>query len=167
MLETIQKCEQSETPIDTFEVHEKKHGRETTWQTSVFSSNEAELQAKWVDLRTFIVIHKTILKKDKSKNLVKTESVSYRISDVSGISAELFFKGIRGHWGIENRTHWVKDVILNEDGNGIRDINGAVNMATFNTLVINFLRQHIDDSVKKAQIIFGQNLKQQCHALRN
>lgn len=78
------------------------------------------------------------------------------------MSAALFFKGIRGHWGIENRTHWVKDVILGEDSNGIRDINGAVNMATFNTLVINFLRQNIDDSIKSAQIIFGQNLKEQC-----
>ena len=115
----------------------------------------------------FIVINKTVVKKDKNNNLVKTERVSYRISDVSGLSAKSFFNGIRGHWGIENRTHWVKDVILNEDGNGIRDINGAVNMATFNTLVINFLRQHIDDSIKTAQIIFGQQVKEQCKILRN
>jgi predicted transposase YbfD/YdcC len=26
-----------------------------------------------------------------------------------------FAQGIREHWGIENRLHWVKDVIFGED----------------------------------------------------
>ena len=115
----------------------------------------------------FIVIHKIVIQKDKEQKLMKTQSVSYRISDVLNLSAELFLQGIRGHWGIENRTHWVKDVVLNEDKNGIRNANGAVNMATFNTLVINFLRQHVHDSISTAQIIFGQNLKDQCQAIRS
>jgi predicted transposase YbfD/YdcC len=166
LLATIQEKANEETPVSEFEISEKGHGRETTWHTEVFTFNEEKIQDKWVDLRTFIVINKTVKRKDKNKNLIETKSISYRISDVSDLSAELFFKGIRGHWGVENRTHWVKDVILNEDNNGIRDRNGAVNMATFNTVVINFLRQHIDDSIKAAQIIFGQSLKEQLPKIR-
>ena len=154
-------------PQSSFVVKQKAHGRHTTWQTEVFKVSDRCLSNEWTNLNTFIVIKKTVLQKDKYKNLVTTNSTSYRISDVEHLSAESFFRGIRGHWGIENRTHWVKDVILNEDKNGIKNENGAVNMATFNTLVVNFLRQNVDDSIKAAQIIFGQNIKEQCYSLRN
>jgi predicted transposase YbfD/YdcC len=30
-------------------------------------------------------------------------------------SAHQFAEAVRGHWLIENRLHWVKDVTLNED----------------------------------------------------
>ncbi len=30
----------------------------------------------------------------------------------------------RGHWGIENRVHWVKDVVLGEDGCRVRTGDG-------------------------------------------
>jgi hypothetical protein len=63
------------------------------------------------------------------------------------------------HWGIENRTHWVKDVNFKEDNNGIKNDNAAVNMALFNAISLNYLRQNIDDSIKTAQILFGQNVK--------
>ena len=167
MLEFIQACEKEQTPVSQFELHEKGHGRETTWQACVFPVTQKELQEKWMHLQVFIVIYKTVIQKGKDGKLVKIQSISYRISDVLNLTAELFLKGIRGHWGIENRTHWVKDVVLNEDKNGIRNVNGAVNMATFNTLVINFLRQHVHDSISTAQIMFGQNLKDQCQAIRN
>ena len=160
-------CEQDQKPTSEFEIHEKGHGRETTWQAFVFSSIDEELRSKWVNVQTFIIIRKMVIKKGKDKDLISTQGVSYHMSDKTGLSAESIFKGIRGHWGIENRTHWVKDVVLNEDENGIRNVNGAVNMATFNTLVINFLRQNIHDSISTAQIIFGQNLKEQCQTLRN
>lgn len=167
MLSAIQKCEAEQVAKDQFSVQEKKHGRDTEWTTKIFEVAHKDLQSNWSNLSTFIVINKTITQKDKAKNLVTKNSVSYRISDVKHLSAETFFNGIRGHWGIENRTHWVKDAILNEDKNGIKNINGAVNMATFNTLVINFLRQNVDDSIKTAQILFGQNVKEQCYLLRN
>jgi len=76
------------------------------------------------------------------------------------LSAQEFAQGIRGHWGIENRTHWVRDVSFKEDNNKIKNDNGAVNMALFNTISLNYLRQNIDDSIKNAQIIFGQNVKE-------
>lgn len=148
-------------------VEEKSHGRHTVWKTKVYEVHDKKLQSNWANLNTFIVINKTVIQKDKTQKLVTTNSISYRISDVKHLSADSFFNGIRGHWGIENRTHWVKDVILNEDKNGIKNENGAVNMATFNTLVINFLRQNINDSIKAAQIFFGQNVKPMCYSIRN
>lgn len=105
------------------------------------------------------VVHKGKPNKKQPRELIITQSVSYRISDVE-LSAKEFAKGIRGHWGIENRIHWVKDVDFKEDGNQIKDDNGAVNMAIFTTISLNYLRQNINDSIKQSQILFGQNVKE-------
>jgi predicted transposase YbfD/YdcC len=160
LYETIQNCDAKQLPIDTFEIKEKTHGRKTTWRIKVFEVSDPSLEKQWVNLRRFLVINKTIITTDKMKKPVITHSISYRISDVKTFSAETFLWGIRRHWGIENRTHWVKDVVLNEDNNLIKNTNGAVNMAVFNTIAINFLRQKVNDSVKHAQILFGQNVKE-------
>lgn len=155
-----------QNPSEEFEIKEKAHGRNTTWQIKTFQIEDKNLQKEWANLQQFMVINKTVISKDKSKNLITSRSVSYRITDLKDISAEKLLKGIRGHWGIENRTHWVKDAIMKEDTNGIKNINGAVNIATFNTIVINFLRQNIDQSIKTAQILFGQNVKELCVKIR-
>ena len=157
-------------PIDTHSVTEKAHGRQTTWTVKVFSNHDTTLQKTWTNLNSFItieksVIHKGKLNKKKVPEQITTQSISYRISDVE-LCAKEFAKGIRGHWGIENRIHWVKDVNFKEDGNKIKDDNGAVNMAIFNTISLNYLRQNINDSIKKAQILFGQNVKELIFKIR-
>jgi len=48
----------------------------------------------------------------------------------------------RGHWGIENRSHWVRDVVCREDaGLAFRD-NTAETLAVLRTTVLNLLRVH-------------------------
>lgn len=149
--------------IETFQMQEKAHGRQTNWDIKVFEVSDKTLQKKWANLQRFIVIDKSVLQKGKantkkSKEEFITYSTSFRISDIA-LSAKDFAEGIRGHWGIENRTHWVKDVNFKEDNNGIKNDNGAVNMALLNAISLNYLRQNIDDSIKTAQIKFGQNVK--------
>lgn len=46
----------------------------------------------------------------------------------------------RGHWGIEDRLHWVRDVTFDEDRSQIRTRNGPRLMATLRNLAINILR---------------------------
>ena len=45
------------------------------------------------------------------------------------LTAECAAQAARGHWGIENRLHWVLDVDFNEDQSRLRKGNGALNMA--------------------------------------
>jgi len=46
----------------------------------------------------------------------------------------------RGHWSIENRLHWVRDVTFDEDRCQIRKGNGAQTMASLRNLAISLLR---------------------------
>lgn len=46
----------------------------------------------------------------------------------------------RGHWAIENRLHWVRDVSYDEDRCRIRKGNGPQVMASIRNLAISLLR---------------------------
>jgi predicted transposase YbfD/YdcC len=49
---------------------------------------------------------------------------------------------IRGHWHIENRLHWVRDVTFGEDHSQIRTGHGPAVMATLRNLAISIHRRH-------------------------
>lgn len=48
----------------------------------------------------------------------------------------------RGHWEIENRLHWVRDVVFGEDLSQIRTGAGPRVMATLRNLAISLIRLH-------------------------
>jgi predicted transposase YbfD/YdcC len=54
--------------------------------------------------------------------------------------ATLVADALRSHWHIENRLHWVLDVIFREDLSRLRTGNGPQNMATVRHMVMNLLR---------------------------
>ena len=46
----------------------------------------------------------------------------------------------RGHWGIENGLHWVRDMTFDEDRSRVRTGSGPQVMATLRNLAITLLR---------------------------
>lgn len=55
------------------------------------------------------------------------------------MTAELFGQAVRGHWGIENRLHWVLDVVFREDLARLRSGNAPANMAIVRHTALNLL----------------------------
>ncbi len=47
---------------------------------------------------------------------------------------------LRGHWGIENRIHWVRDVTFDEDRSQVRTNAGPQVMATLRNTALSLLR---------------------------
>lgn len=47
---------------------------------------------------------------------------------------------VRGHWTIENRLHWVRDVTFDEDRSRVRTGSGPRVMATLRNLAISLVR---------------------------
>ncbi len=47
---------------------------------------------------------------------------------------------VRGHWGIENRLHWIRDVVFDEDRHQLSTRNGPEIMAALRNLAISLIR---------------------------
>ena len=56
------------------------------------------------------------------------------------LDAETFARAVREHWHIENRLHWVLDVVFHEDLSRLRSGHGPQNMATVRHTTLNLLR---------------------------
>lgn len=122
-----------------YRTEEKGHGRlevRECW-TSSDAESMASIQslADWRDLRTVIMVKSERLVGDK-----RSEESRYYISSLSG-DAEQALEAVRGHWGIENKVHWVLDIAFREDDCRIRKGNGAQNFAILRHIALNLLRQ--------------------------
>ena len=56
------------------------------------------------------------------------------------LDAKLFAHAVRCHWHVENRLHWVLDVVFHEDLSRLRSGAGPQNMATVRHMAMNLLR---------------------------
>ena len=56
------------------------------------------------------------------------------------LGAEDFARAVRAHWGVENRLHWVLDVIFHDDLARLRSGFGPENMAVIKHMAMNMLR---------------------------
>jgi len=60
------------------------------------------------------------------------------------LDAKTFAAAVRAHWGVENRLHWVLDVVFHDDLARLRSRNGPQNMAVIKHMAINLVRNPKD-----------------------
>lgn len=58
------------------------------------------------------------------------------------MAAKRLLQVVRSHWGIENRLHWVLDVVFDEDGGRTRKDNAPENLAILRRFAANIIRAH-------------------------
>jgi predicted transposase YbfD/YdcC len=120
--------------LSVYEQTNKGHGRVEKRRVSVFNASGNPKLSVWRDLKTYVVVERC--RTDKG---MMSEEKSLYISDLQ-LTAEAYYQGTRGHWGIENRLHYVKDVVHNEDNNGVKSDNGPVVLSICSTIAINIHR---------------------------
>ena len=57
------------------------------------------------------------------------------------MDARLLARAVRAHWAIENRLHWVLDVVFDDDLMRLRTDNGPQNMAMIKHMAMNLIRE--------------------------
>jgi predicted transposase YbfD/YdcC len=131
--------------LDTATDWDKGHGR--IEERTVTISREADWLAGGRrfpgDLRLPGVT--TIIKvraRTELKERCRTDT-RYYISSAP-LTAQAAADAVRGHWGIENRLHWVLDVVFRDDQARLRTGHGAKNMAVVRHFAINLVRAVAD-----------------------
>lgn len=132
------------TPVSVYHHVEQGHQRLTERTVEVFDCL-AGIAEDWLGLRRFVRVQRQGTRQGKPY----TQS-SYYITSLA-TTARQFAVGIRGHWGIENRLHWVKDVVFREDDCPLKLAHAPENWGLIRTWALNLFRLHGEVSITKAQ----------------
>jgi predicted transposase YbfD/YdcC len=130
---------------DTCETTDGDHGRierrhhvvchEVAW---LFSDRRYPGEPTFPDLAMIAMVETTTERNGRTER----ERRYYLCS--AKLDAETFAHAVRAHWGIENRLHWVLDVVFHDDLARLRTGHGPQNMAVVKHMAINLIRNPKD-----------------------
>jgi predicted transposase YbfD/YdcC len=123
-------------PEQHAQTQEKGHGR--LERRSIRVSSELNEYADWPGLQQVFEIRR----RWRYKGVWK-ESIRYGVTSLPATLAipERVLALKRGHWGIENRLHYVKDVTMGEDRSTVHKDQGPNIMAALRNTVVSLLRR--------------------------
>jgi len=91
----------------------------------------------WPDVGQVCKIERVSVRKG-----TQTRQVRYAITSLGQqVGPDALLRHVRGHWGIENRLHYVRDVTLGEDASQVRKASAPEVMAALRSAVVGMLRQ--------------------------
>lgn len=122
-------------PITSCEYYEDKHGYQVNRQVELYV-NKADLPKGWNGIQRLVKVRRYGIRDQK-----EFHEVSFYILSKPLNSAAMVAKAIQGHWSIENKLHWIKDVNLGEDDMTLSQPKAAIILAYLNNTAINVLRK--------------------------
>lgn len=129
-------------PLTTFiQPDDKAHGRITSRKTKVFEIPELSksLDKEWDNIACIVKVERTrklMNTQKKCYDKPKTKVHYYIVTKI--FDAKTVLNIIQGHWGIENKVNYVKDVQFNEDLSRIR-VNPGI-FSRLRDLAMNVMR---------------------------
>jgi predicted transposase YbfD/YdcC len=130
-------CNNGKCVSDTT-TYDKTGGRVETRRCEVFESRLfVDDRNRWANLQTVVKITATTETPKKT-----TVQERFYISSLN--STNDFNSLIRSHWEVENRLHWVLDVVFREDEQRKRAKHAAENFAIVRKIALNLLRKDTD-----------------------
>ncbi len=140
--DAIEQFVQVSEPVDVHCTHEKVRGRNEYREYQIYQGMQGGVFSLWQCLYTIIMVRRLSTRGGK-----RSEEWSMYISSRTDKLASIFATGIRAHWFIENKLHWVKDKIQGEDRSLINCHNLALNMSMMRTFVYNIFKLNQEDSI--------------------
>jgi predicted transposase YbfD/YdcC len=157
---TAQKLTESASATDSFQTSERWHGRTTTRSTTIYPI-ESQLLPLWAGTKHIILLSRAGTRwqgKKSRRRLVDFHELHYYLSSLDW-SAREFSEAIRGHWLIENRLHWVKDVTLNEDNCIHRGDNAPANWAMVRQFLVSLARMSGTNTLPQALRLMANQIE--------
>jgi predicted transposase YbfD/YdcC len=130
------KLSKAAATLAVLETVEKDHGRLETRR--YYQSAELDWfadRSKWEGLKSVGVVEAR-----REVGGQRTVERRYYLTSLP-LDVVTFARAVRGHWGVENKLHWVLDVCFREDQSRARAGYAAENLATLRRLALNLLKR--------------------------
>ncbi len=132
-------------PLDTCETTDADHGRIEVRRHGVchdidwlFSDRRYADEPSFPYLAMIAMVETEVERNGK----IEREKRYYLSS--AALDAKTFARAVRAHWHVENRLHWVLDVIFHDDLARLRSGHGPENMAVVKHMAMNLVRKPKD-----------------------
>lgn len=130
----------------TWDQHGGRVERRQVWASSALTG-----YLDWPGARQVLRVERRCLAKG-----AWTREVRYAITSVgSQVGAAALLEHVRGHWAIENRLHWVRDVVFGEDQATTRKAHAPQALAIFRNLAISLLHQWRGPGITAARAFYA------------
>jgi predicted transposase YbfD/YdcC len=127
-------------PSSGHSVVDCNHGRVEN-RTTLVSTEIGALQEKhrWPGLAAVGRVLRTRQTRVKAIRQTSTEANYYLLS--APLSAERLGAAVRSHWGVENRLHWILNVVMNESQARSRLDNSPYNLGILRHMALNLMQR--------------------------
>ncbi len=150
LFDAIDSLDWAAVPV-SFQTEETGHGRRERRTIQVLDATD-EIRALFPHVSQVFLIERHVIRKvrKRRKNSRKYKTIEVRsavaalcITSLSSreASPEHLAGYVRGHWAIENKIHYVRDVTYREDSSQVRTGSTPRIMVTFRNLAIGLIRQ--------------------------
>ena len=131
--------------VKRYKTREKGHGRvkERTYYV-IAASESVKRSGRWKKLTSLGMVERRRVVQGKEEVSVNYYIISFEVN------VRKFARAVRGHWGIENRLHWMLDVEFAEDASRIRKGSSPQIASMLRQLALMVLQQ--DTSLKEKTI---------------
>ena len=137
--------------IDSDFQHEMNRGRYESRKVKVFKVS-SKIKKQYPHAKSIIEVERIRITNDNTSKVK-----AYYLSNLE-VPARDFAQGIRDRWSIENKLHYVKDVVMNEDQSRQRNQVYACIYSFFRPFVITIANINIF-SVTSFQRAYAHNLE--------
>jgi predicted transposase YbfD/YdcC len=138
----VKQIAESKKEIGRFVQKENNRGRKETRTIKTYTVTPW-ISDQWCQAKTIVYVER---KRQTPQEVIITQS--YYLSSLA-IKAIDFSQGVRHHWGIENRLHYVKDVTFEEDKSKIKQGQAPAVFSLLRNLALNVARIQGENRIKR------------------
>ena len=143
MFEKIKTPEFANYIYQTDSETDKDHGRIETRECITINNLDWLFEIHgWKGVKSIAKVSAKVQHQASGKETVEER---YYISSLTG-NATLINRAVRKHWYVENKLHWVLDVVFKEDYCRVRTSYGAENLTAIRKIALNTIKR--DNTVK-------------------
>lgn len=141
-------------PEDVWQEEERTRDRTTRRRVEVYAVPQQEAPfCEWPHMQRVVWVER-----GGTRGGTPFQEAHVYISSQPNLPAKEAALQVRGHWEIENRLHWVKDVVQQEDACTTRAGQAPQNLALLRSWVLTLYRRAGHTSLARALRFYAHNL---------